>query len=280
MSDKLLNIARRAADAAGRVLRSGFQNRQNLATEVKALNDYVTKYDKDAEATIINKIRELRPDDIFLAEESSDQFDTRRFDVFNNPEYKNKVLWIVDPLDGTRNFILGIPHFAVSIAAVENGELVAAVVYNPVTEEEFTAVKGKGAKFNDFRIEVNKGYRSEGVEGRVLATGFCFKDRAVLAHQLPLLNELFSQHGLADIRRSGSAALDLCYVAAGRYDGYFEEGVCPWDIAAGALIVKEAKGLVFDYAAGNNYFKTKQVIAGNLEVARKLAQVFRKTQQQ
>ncbi|MFC6276911.1 inositol monophosphatase family protein [Psittacicella hinzii] len=270
MSVELLRIAKRAAFAAAEVLREGYHHRNHLVVEAKGINDYVSNIDREAEERAIAEIKRARPKDFIVAEETADKFRSRKHKA------QGATTWIIDPLDGTRNFIMGNPHFAVSIAAMQNGEIVAAVVFNPISDELYTAVKGGGAFCNDRRLRLTTSPSS--LEGKVLTTGYAFKEPKRLERQLAVLPALFDA-GMADIRRYGSAALDLCYVAAGRFDGYFEECVKPWDIAAGALIAREAKALVVDFQGGDNYLETEEVIAGKAAVVREVAQVIHRITQ-
>jgi myo-inositol-1(or 4)-monophosphatase len=231
----MLNIAVRAARSAGSVIARGFENRDELNIEQKGINDFVTKIDKEAEATIIDKIQQAYPDHSFICEEGGS--------IEKNPEFT----WVIDPLDGTTNFIQGIPHFAVSIALLHKGKLDQAVVFDPIRGELFAASKGGGAQLNGYRIRTSK---TKDLSGTILATAFPFRDRARYDEAIGQFGRIFAKAG--DVRRSGSAALDLAYVAAGRYDGYWEKGLRSWDMAAGELLVKESGGLITDYAGNND----------------------------
>ncbi|MFC4701903.1 inositol monophosphatase family protein [Glaciecola siphonariae] len=248
----MLNIAVRAARAAGSIIARGFENRDDLNIEKKGLNDFVTKIDKEAETAIIGKIQDAYPDHSFIGEEGGS--------ISNNPDY----VWVIDPLDGTTNFIKGIPHFAVSIALLHKGKLDQAVVFDPIRGELFAGSKGAGAQLNGYRIRASK---TKDLSSSILATAFPFRDKARLEESLQQFNRIFSQAG--DVRRSGSAALDLAYVAAGRFDGYWEKGLKSWDMAAGELLVKEAGGLITDYAGNNDplYAELKQAGSANGLVA-------------
>jgi myo-inositol-1(or 4)-monophosphatase len=249
----MLNIAVRAARAAGNVITRGFENRGDLLLEKKGENDFVTKIDKEAEKTIIDKIQLSFPDHSFVGEEGGN--------VAGNEEYK----WIIDPLDGTTNFIKGIPHFAVSIALMHKGRIDQAVVFDPIRGELFTASKGAGAQLNGFRIRTSN---AKDLTNTVLATAFPFKQKQDSDDAIKRFGSIFKQCG--DVRRSGSAALDLAYVAAGRYDGYWERGVQPWDIAAGELLVRESGGLVTDFTGGNDPLYKGEIVAGNPRVVQAL----------
>ncbi|MBU2879761.1 MULTISPECIES: inositol-1-monophosphatase [Alteromonadaceae] len=249
----MLNIAVRAARAAGNVITRGFENRNDLLLEKKGENDFVTKIDKEAEKVIIEKIQQSFPDHSFLGEEGGI--------VEGSDEFK----WIIDPLDGTTNFIKGIPHFAVSIALMHKGRIDQAVVFDPIRGELFTASKGAGAQLNGFRIRTGK---AKDLNNTVLATAFPFKAKETSDDAIQRFSNIFKQCG--DVRRCGSAALDLAYVAAGRYDGYWERGIKPWDVAAGELLVRESGGLVTDYKGGNDPLDKGEIVAGNPRVVQSL----------
>lgn len=250
----MLNIAVRAARVAGAIIVRGFENRDDLATESKGANDYVTQIDKEAEKAIIHKIQQSYPNHTFLGEESGETDGS-----------DSDFQWIIDPLDGTTNFIKGIPHFAVSIALLYKGRLDQAVIFDPIRGELFTASRGKGAQLNGYRIRTSK---PKDLSETVLATGLPFKNKTSFGEFALSLNKIF--HECGDIRRAGSAALDLAYVAAGRHDGYWEKGIKPWDIAAGELLVREAGGLVTDYKGGNDPLYKGEIIAGSVKVVQAL----------
>jgi myo-inositol-1(or 4)-monophosphatase len=245
----MLNIAVRAARTAGNIIARNFESRDNLDIQAKGDNDFVTKVDKEAEQAIISKIQQSYADHTFVGEESGL--------TEGNEDFK----WIIDPLDGTTNFVKGIPHFCVSIALQYKGKLDQAVVFDPLRGELFTASRGNGAQLNGFRIRVAQ---AKDLNNTVLATAFPFKNKTLMPGSLEKFGTIFNDAG--DIRRSGSAALDMAYVAAGRYDGYWEQGIKPWDIAAGELLVREAGGLVSDFEGGHQYFKDEKVVAGNPKV--------------
>lgn len=254
----MLNIAVRAARVAGNIIARGFENRDDLMTEAKGENDFVTRIDKEAEEAIISKIRQSYPDHSFVGEEGGI--------VEGDDAYK----WIIDPLDGTTNFIKGIPHFCVSIALMQKGKLDQAVVFDPIRGELFTASKGSGAQLNGFRSRASQ---ARDLSNTVLATAFPFKAKEQSADFIARFSNIFAECG--DVRRGGAAALDLAYVAAGRYDGYWERGVKPWDIAAGELLVREAGGLVTDFEGGNDTMKKGEIIAGSPKVVQNLARHLR-----
>jgi myo-inositol-1(or 4)-monophosphatase len=215
-------------------------DRLNIGT--KQRNDFVSEVDRLAEAEIIRLIHRAYPEHAVLAEESGRQGES---------EFE----WVVDPLDGTTNFLHGFPQFAVSIALKHRGRLDQAVVYDPLRQELFTASRGAGATLNDRRIRVT---RANGLDGALLGTGFPFRQQQHLDAYLAMFRALFPD--AAGIRRAGAAALDLAYVAAGRLDGFWEIGLNEWDTAAGALLVLEAGGMVSDFDGGGDYLETGNVI--------------------
>ncbi|GGE69732.1 inositol-1-monophosphatase [Shewanella carassii] len=255
----MLTIAVRAARAAGQTIMRAYTELDRIEVDAKGVNDFVTSVDKEAEAAIIYQIRKSYPDHSIVGEENGENRGT-------NKDY----LWIVDPLDGTNNFVKGLPHFAVSIAMQYKGKTEVAVVYDPVRDELFSAVRGKGAKLNDFRIRVNN---VNDLNSSLVATGFPFKARQHTETYMKLFTETFSV--CADLRRAGSAALDLAYVAAGRVDAFFELGLKPWDIAAGDLIVREAGGTVTDFSGGHNYLLSGHIVAGAPKATSLLVKRFR-----
>jgi myo-inositol-1(or 4)-monophosphatase len=246
----MLNIAVRAARSAGNVIARGFENQSELMVEAKGSNDFVTRVDKEAEQAIIRKIQQSYPDHCFVGEEGG-------VVEGSNTDYK----WIIDPLDGTTNFIKGIPHFAVSIALMHKGRLDQGVVFDPIRGELFTASRGAGAQLNGFRMRASK---AKELSQTILATSFPFRNKTTLPQYQEGFNKIFMQAG--DIRRGGSAALDLAYVAAGRFDGYWESGLKPWDIAAGELLVRESGGLVTDFSGGNDPMHKGNIVAGSPKV--------------
>ncbi len=252
-------IAVRAARAAGQTIMRAFTELDRVEVSKKGINDYVTNVDKEAEAAITYQIRKSYPDHTIVAEEGGQ----------NKGENKD-YMWIVDPLDGTTNFVRGIPHFAVSIAVQYKGKTEVAVVYDPVRDELFTAVRGKGAKLNDFRIRVSN---ANDLNESIIGTGFPFKARQHTETYMKLFAATFTQCG--DLRRAGCAALDLAYVAAGRMDGFFEINLKPWDIAAGDLLVREAGGTVTDLTGNHSYLTSGNIIAGTPKATISLVKSFR-----
>ncbi len=257
----LVNVMIRAAEMAARKLRRDFGEVEKLQVSRKGPADFVSMADIQAQKTIREELAKARSDFGFLMEEGDDAKGTSA----------KGERWIVDPLDGTTNFLHGVPHWCISIAAERDGEIVAGLVHNPITDESFWAEKGLGAFGNDERLRVSS--RSE-LADCLIATGIPFKGSSKPA--APFLKEMGAVMGqVAGIRRAGAAALDLAYVAAGRYDGYWESGLKPWDLAAGMLIVKEAGGIVLPLVHGQDVMKTGSLIAGNSRITEKLADILR-----
>ena len=244
----MLNIATRAARSAGRILMRYLERTDRIAVTSKSRNDFVSEVDRGAEQAIIQELRSRYPDHAILAEESGEH---------RGSEFQ----WVIDPLDGTTNYLHGFPQFSVSIALKYRNRLEQAVVYDPLREEMFTASRGQGAQLNDRRLRV-AGRTS--LEGALIGTGFPFRDHRHLDAYLSMFKAMIQD--TAGIRRPGSAALDFAYVAAGRLDGFWELGLAQWDFAAGALLVSEAGGKVTDLAGGDRYLDTGNLIAGNLKV--------------
>lgn len=250
MSRPAVTIAARAARSAGNIILRYMNRIDGLNIVEKQRMDFVSEVDKLAEAEIIKELRRAYPSHAILGEESG-------------ATGKGPLVWVIDPLDGTHNYLRGIPHFSVSIALLDKGVPVYGVVFDPLRDELFTASKGDGAYLNDRRMRVS---RREDLGGAMIATGFPYRQREHLAAQLDMTRALLGQ--AEDIRRSGSAALDLAYTAAGRYDGYFEIGLKPWDMAAGVLLVHEAGGRYCDFAGRDGIPASGNLIAGNLNVAK------------
>jgi myo-inositol-1(or 4)-monophosphatase len=240
----LITIMEKAARKAAPRLRRDFNEVEALQVSRKGVSDFVSNADRAAEATIREILTHARPDWGLLMEQAR---------------------WIVDPLDGTTNFLHGIPHFAVSIAAEVHGEVVAGLVYQPLTDESFWAEKGKGAWLQDRRLRVS--VRKE-LPDCVFATGIPFNGHGDVAQFEKLLSTIMPQ--VAGIRRFGAAALDLAWVAAGRYDGYFESHLNLWDVAAGILLVREAGGFVTDFRGGDKPIERAEIVAGNDQIHSKL----------
>ncbi len=243
----LINVMVSAAMKASRGLRRDFGEVEQLQVSRKGPADFVSIADKRSEKLLFEELRTARPDFGFLMEEHGEVAGKR-----------DDIRFIIDPLDGTTNFLHGIPHFAMSIAVEEREEITAAVIYAPLSDELFWAEKGQGAFLNDSRLRVSGRTK---MEDAVLATGVPFL--GCDGHELFMaeLKEIAPQ--VAGIRRFGAATLDLAYVAAGRYDGFWESGLNAWDVAAGALLVREAGGYVTDYSGKQNVQKADTIIAAN-----------------
>ncbi len=244
----MLNIAVKAARRAGSIINRASRNLDVIAVREKAANDFVSDVDREAEQAIIRTLREAYPKHAILAEESG---------ASGASEYQ----WIIDPLDGTTNFLHGFPQFAVSIALAHKGVLTQAVVYDPGRNDLFTATKGGGAYLNDTRIRVSK--RTH-LQPSLIGTGFPYRQLDHLEAYLGMMRDIIKN--TAGIRRPGSAALDLAYVAAGRLDGFWELGLSKWDIAAGALLIAEAGGMVGDLQGNDHYLDSGNIVAGSPKV--------------
>jgi myo-inositol-1(or 4)-monophosphatase len=254
-----LNIMIKAARRASQIINRAAQDVEHLkVTPKKYNNDFVTEVDKAAETAIIEILREAYPDYGILAEESG---------LADASEGGKDYQWVIDPLDGTTNFIHGFPQYAVSIALTCKGQPNQAVVYDVVRNELFTASKGGGAYLNERRIRVT---RCDRMEQALLGTGFPFRYFEHADAYLAVFRDLARR--TAGIRRAGSAALDLAYVACGRFDGFWEFGVLPWDIAAGCLLITEAGGLVSDLSGGDSHLKTGNVVAGTPKIFSQILQ--------
>ena len=244
----LLNIAMRAARRAGDIIVRSLSRLDSLKVDTKGRNDFVTDIDRKAEADIIATIRRAHPDHAFLAEESG-------------RAGESETVWIIDPLDGTTNFLHGFPTFAVSIAVEHRGRLEHAVVYDPMRQEFFTASRGDGAQLEGRKMRVSA---QRSLEGSLIGTGFPYRmEAAHIDDYLAMLKVVMGT--AAGVRRPGAASLDLAYVAAGRLDGFWEFGLKPWDTAAGALLIQEAGGRV-GTLTGAEYALGPNIIAGNPKV--------------
>jgi myo-inositol-1(or 4)-monophosphatase len=255
----MLNIAVKAARRAGAIINRAALEGGALEVRAKNKNDFVTQVDKAAEQAIIGVIRAAYPGHRILAEESGDTPGAR-------PEY----LWVIDPLDGTTNYIHGFPQYCVSIALEHKGVLTQAVVYDPGKNELFTASRGRGAFLDDRRIRVS---RCTQLKDALVGTGFPFKELSRLDLYLRQLRTLMTS--CAGVRRAGAAALDLAYVAAGRLDGFWEMGLSRWDMAAGALLIQEAGGLVGDLQGGADFLDRGEIAAATPKVMPQLLEALR-----
>jgi myo-inositol-1(or 4)-monophosphatase len=260
----MLNVAVRAARAAGRIITRASLDLGTVKVARKQRNDFVTEVDRAAEDAIIGALRQAYPDHAFLAEESGHS----QGKVSAAPHEADNI-WIIDPLDGTTNFIHGLPQYCVSIALMQKGTVVQAVVYDPNRDELYTASKGRGAFLNDRRIRVANRDR---IDEALIGTGFPFRKVESLDRYMGMLKAVSEK--AAGVRRPGAAALDLAYVAAGRYDGFFEYGLMPWDVAAGSLLVTEAGGLVGDLKGNADYLFSEQVLAAPPKVFSQMVGLF------
>jgi myo-inositol-1(or 4)-monophosphatase len=256
----LLNTAVKAARKAGAIINRASLDLDLLRVTSKGHADFVTQVDRAAEQAIIETLSQAYPDHCFLAEESG----TRR------PQNASDYTWIIDPLDGTTNFIHGFPQYAVSIGCQHAGQITQAVVYDPTRNDLFTATRGRGAFLNDRRLRVS---RRTQLKESLIGTGFPFRSLEHLDRYLQLFKRV-TLH-TSGIRRPGAAALDLSYVAAGRLDGFWEFGLSPWDVAAGSLLVIEAGGLIADDEGNAAYLQSGNVVCGTPKIFEQLLRLVR-----
>jgi myo-inositol-1(or 4)-monophosphatase len=247
----MLNIAVKAARSAGAIINRASLDIELLQVTAKSTNDFVTEVDHAAEAAIIETLLAAYPGHGILAEESGRKHGAK----------DSEFTWIIDPLDGTTNFIHGLPIFAVSIALAHRGQVQQAVVYDPSRNDLFYASRGRGAFLNDKRLRVSKRTR---LAESLIGTGFPFRKGDNLKRYVEMFETVLQ--ACAGLRRPGAAALDLCYVAAGWYDGLFETGLSPWDVAAGSLIVTEAGGLVGNFTGESDFLHQREVVAGSPKI--------------
>ncbi len=258
MIREMERVAREAALEAGELIRRHAGKRSSISVSLKGPSDFVTQVDRACEELIVGAIRNRYPDHHILAEEST------------NDGIGDGITWIIDPLDGTTNFIHGFPFVAVSVAVCDREGPIVGIVVDPLREELFSAVRGSGAALNGQPIQVRA---SATVEDALIATGFPFRTRKIIDPYLASLRHIFEK--VSGIRRAGAAALDLAYVAAGRVDGFWEPGLAPWDVAAGALLVQEAGGTVSDFWGEANHVSNGHVVAGTPWVHRFLLEQVR-----
>ena len=249
----MLNIAVRAARRAGTVINRALNRLGDIHVDTKGHQDYVTEIDREAEATIIQTLLDAYPAHAIIAEESGEQ-GTSDF------------VWVIDPLDGTTNFLHAYPQFAVSIALKIRGELDQAVIFDPVRDELFTASRGAGAQLNNRRIRVSD---CRSLDTALLATGFPVRNKEMLEPYLPTLAAFLPR--VAGVRRAGAASLDLAFVACGRLDGFWEFGLQQWDIAAGALMVQEAGGIITAPDGASDYLRSGNVLCASPRIHREMA---------
>jgi myo-inositol-1(or 4)-monophosphatase len=254
----MLNIAIKAARAAGAIINRASLDLDRLQVDTKAPNDFVTEVDRAAEVAIIDILLAAYPGHGILAEESGSTRGARDSDY----------VWIIDPLDGTTNFIHGLPTYAVAIGLAFRNQVQQAVVYDPARNDLFYASKGRGAFLNDKRLRVSKRTR---MADSLIGTGFPFRKAEDFAPYLKMFETVMKS--CAGVRRPGAAALDLCYVAAGWYDGFFETGLSPWDVAAGSLLVTEAGGLVGNFTGDADFLHRREVVAGCPKIYGQLVQM-------
>ena len=240
-----LNTAVLAAQRAGEFILNNMGKISPSDIDTKQASDFVTQVDRDSEQIIIKTIKDKFTHHSFFAEESGKEIESKNY------------RWIIDPLDGTTNYIHGYPSFSVSIALEYRGEIITGVIFDPLRNELFTAEKGNGAFLNRTPVKVSAVTE---LKNSLITTGFPFRKKECIDMYLKLFKNIFN--GVSDIRRAGSAALDLAYLASGRCDGFFEIGLSPWDIAAGSLIIKEAGGIVTDFGGGAAYLATGNIVAG------------------
>ena len=254
----MLNTAVKAARSAGSVINRAALDLDVLKIGTKGPNDFVSEVDRKAEEIIIQTLLEAYPGHGILAEESGREHGARDSDY----------VWIIDPLDGTTNFLHGFPVYAVSIALAFRGVVQQAVVYDPTRNDLFFASKGRGAFLNDRRLRVSKRTR---LADSLIGTGFPFRKGDNFKRYVKMFEEVMQS--CAGLRRPGAAALDLCYVAAGYYDGFFETGLQPWDAAAGSLMITEAGGLIGNFTGESDYLYQREVVAGNPKIYGQLVQI-------
>ncbi len=247
----MLGIAVKAARRAGNVINRGARDIDLLTITSKGPKDFVSEVDREAERMIVETLLASYPDHAILAEEGTAKGD--------NADAEN--VWIIDPLDGTTNFLHGFPQYCVSIALAQRGQVTQGVVYDPVRNDLFTATRGRGAFLNDRRIRVS---RRQHLRDCLIGTGFPFRDGSYLDTYLRMMKTMIEQ--TAGLRRPGAAALDLAYVAAGFYDGFWEVGLNAWDVAAGSLLIQEAGGLIGDLAGDGDFLHGGQVIAATPKI--------------
>lgn len=257
----MLNVAVKAAREAGKLINRAALDVEAVRINQKQINDFVTEVDQAAEKVIIETLTTAYPGHGILAEESGSEFGAK----------DSEFVWIIDPLDGTTNFIHGFPFYCVSIALAVQGKIEQAVVFDPTRNDLFTATKGRGAYMNERRIRVSKRVR---LNECLISTGFPFRPGDNFKNYLGMMSDLMPK--LAGIRRPGAAALDMAYVAAGFTDGFFESGLNPWDVAAGSLLVTEAGGLVGNFTGEADFLEQKECMAGNPRVYGQLVSVLGK----
>ena len=254
----MINVAVKAARAAGAIINRAALDVESVRISQKQVNDFVTEVDHASEKVIIETLLTAYPGHAILAEESGRERGAKH----------SEFLWIIDPLDGTTNFLHGFPVYAVSIALVHRGVIQQGVVYDPTRNDLFFASRGRGAFLNDRRLRVSKRIR---LGDSLVGTGFPFRKGDNFQRYVKMFEEVMQN--CAGLRRPGAAALDLCYVAAGWYDGFFEMGLSPWDAAAGALMITEAGGLVGNFTGESDFLYQREIVAGNPKVYGQMVQI-------
>jgi len=245
----MLNIAVKAARRAGAIINRASQDIGTLTIKSKNFNDFVSEVDVAAERAIIETLKDAYPTHGFLGEESG------------STSYQSDFIWIIDPLDGTTNFLHGFPQYCVSIALQHKGEITQAVIYEPNRNDLYTATKGRGAFLNDKRIRVSKCHK---LQDALIGTGFPFRDFKYLNDYINMFKSMIQK--TTGIRRAGSAALDLAYVASGALDGFWEIGLSPWDIAAGGLLIQEAGGIVTDLSGQTGWLESGNILVASPKI--------------
>jgi len=250
---EFIDVATLAAKRASKIILENLETLSREDVDVKTASDYVTRIDRESERVIIDTIRGYFPDHYFLAEESLKETATDNY------------RWIIDPLDGTTNYIHGYPMFAVSIALEFEKRIISGVVYDPLRDEMFAAGEGEGALLNGSRIRVSA---SKSLSESLITTGFPFRQKDKLDMYLEAFRRIFLK--VSGIRRAGAAALDFAYLACGKCDGFFELGLSPWDVAAGSILITEAGGIITDFSGGKDYLQTGNIVAGIPSLHREL----------
>lgn len=253
----LVNIAVRAARAAGKIIAHSFERVEDIEVQVKSRNNFVTEVDKLAEEEIIRTIRQTYPEHAILGEESGHLAGT-----------DDEITWIIDPLDGTTNFIHGYPQFAVSIGILQRGRIDHGIIYDPIRDELFTASRGRGAQMNSRRLRVSK---QVSLEGALVSFAVSASRHDLVSAFIKSLST--QESSISGVRYSGSAVLDLAYVASGRLDGCWQVNLQPWDLAAGSIIITEAGGLISDFTGGNDILEKCEIVAGNPKLFKSLLQI-------
>ena len=254
----MITIATKAARKAGKIILNAMNNMETITVQEKKKNDFVSNIDKSAERAIIEIIQYSYPKHGIIAEESG---------VKAGSEFT----WVIDPLDGTTNFLHSLPHFCVSIGILHNGVPTHGVIYDPLRDELFTATIGQGAMLNQKRLRLKDTVK---LDSALIGTGFPYSDMRSMEGYLNMFREVCPK--AAGIRRAGSAALDLAYIACGRLDGFWEIELNPWDIAAGAVLIKEAGGIITDFKGSNDFLSSGNVVAGSHKVHKELQPIIQK----